>query len=169
MREYRETKHGFRVAIGWPEGRRGKGAGGVRTILTAELVIYLESHRDRPLNISLPIGNTTIKRLRKVLGHHWQIDRAAWWEARTDDLSDMTIQQFSEKHQVSVGAVVNARHALLGPSLRPAGWWRAPDVAEILRGDRSRAEIADELGISIGSVGRLRWSLKHLGQIDRSP
>lgn len=128
-------------------------------LLTEDLVIYLAAHRDRPKDIRLPIGRTTLKRLRRILGHHWRIDRAAWWEKRSDDLSDMTIAQFCERHSVSAGAVVDARHALFGPALRPAGWWRAPDVAEILASNRPRSEIAETLGISVGSVGRLRWQL----------
>lgn len=162
VRERRPTAHGFDIALGWPSDQlRGRGqAGGPRVILTEDLVIYLAAHRDRPKDIRLPIGRTALKRLRRILGHHWQIDRAAWWESRTDDLSDLTIEQFCARHQVSAGAVVNARHALFGPALRPAGWWRKEEVAAILLSDRPRVEIADALGISVGSIGRLRWILK---------
>lgn len=162
VREYRPTAHGFDIAMGWPANEeRGTGkAGGPRAILTRSLVIYLAAHRDRPKNIRLPIGRTTLQRLRRILGHHWQIDRAAWWEARTEDLSDLTIEQFCARHNVSAGAVVTARHALFGPKLRPAGWWRNDEVAAIILSNRPRAEIADALGISVGSIGRLRWCLK---------
>ncbi len=162
VREYRPAVHGFDVAIGWPSDQlRGAGqAGGPRVILTEDLVLYLASMRDTPARIRLPIGRTAIKRLRRILGHHWRIDRASWWEQRTDDLSDLTLEQFAAKHHVSVAAALNARHALFGPLLRPAGWWREPDVASIITSDRSRAEIAEQLGISIGSVGRLRWALR---------
>lgn len=162
VREYRPTAHGFDVAFGWPADQlRGAGqAGGPRVILTEDLVIYLAAHRSRPKDIRLPIGRTTLKRLRRTLGHHWQIDRAAWWEARTDDLADLTIEQFCSRHGVSAGAVVNARHALFGPALRPAGWWRDAEVAALILSNRPRAEIADQLGVSIGSIGRLRWALK---------
>jgi len=162
VREYRPTAHGFDLALGWPSDRpRGAGqAGGPRVILTENLVLYLTSMRHTPARIRLPIGRTAIKRLRRILGHDWQIDRAAWWEERTDDLSDMTIEEFAARHGVSVGAVVNARHAVLGRVLRPAGWWRAPDVAALLLSDRPRADIAADLDISIGSLGRLRWMLR---------
>lgn len=164
VREYRPTTHGFAVAFGWPADElRGQGqAGGPRAILTEDLVLYLASRRNDPGSIRLPIGRTTLKRLRRILGHHWQIDRAAWWEARTEDLSDLTVEAFAATHDVSVGAVINARHALYGPALRPAGWWRAPDVAELILAGRPRAEIAEQLGISIGAVGRLRWALKEM-------
>lgn len=159
MREYRPTQHGFDIALGWPAGVP-RGRGGPKVILTENLSAYLAAHRDHPKNIRLPIGRTALQRLRRILGHHWQIDRAAWWEQRTDDLSDLTIEQFCAKHSVSAGAVVNARHALFGPTLRPAGWWRADDAAALILADRPRVEIAADLGISIGSLGRLRWALK---------
>lgn len=162
VREYRPTVHGFDIAFGWPADqlRSGGRLGGPKVILSDALVIYLATHRDQPKNIRLPIGRTTLKRLRRTLGHHWRIDRATWWEARSDDLSDLTIEQFCVKHNVSTGAVVNARHALFGPALRPAGWWREKEIAEVILADSPRAEIAEELGISIGSLGRLRWALK---------
>lgn len=162
VREYRPTLHGFSVAFGWPaDVPRGTGkAGGPRAILTTELVAYLEKMRREPAKIRLPIGRTTLRRLRRILGHHWRIDRAVWWEDRVADLSDLTIEQFCAKHDVSAGAVVNARHALYGPTLRPANWWQAPDAAKIITSSRPRADIADELGISVGSLGRLRWQLR---------
>ncbi len=161
IREARPTPHGFDVQMGWPHGDiRGRGgSGGPRVVLTAPLAAYLEVMRERPVRIALPIGRGAVKRLRRLLGHHAQIDRAAWWEARADDLAEMTIERFAARHEVSVGAVVQARHALFGPTLRPAGWWRAPDVAALILADRPRVEIADQLGISLGSVGRLRWAL----------
>lgn len=167
VREFRPTAHGFDVAFGWPTGQlRGQGqAGGPRAILTEDMVVYLASHRDTPKDIRLPIGNTTLKRLRRILGHHWRIDRSAWWEARVEDLSDLTIEQFAAKHGVSFGAVVNARHALYGPQLRPAGWWRAADAAVLILGAGPRAEIAEALGISVGSLGRLRWLLRRQGMV----
>lgn len=36
---------------------------------------------------ALPLGNTAIKRLRALLGHHWRIDRAAWWHRRATYLA----------------------------------------------------------------------------------
>lgn len=162
VREWRPTTHGFDIAFGWPTGeRRGTGGvGGARVVLTAPLADYLDQTRMRPIEMRLPIGRSTIKRLRRILGHHWLVDRAAWWESCAEDLSDMTIEEFCAKHDVSPGAVVNARHALFGPVLRAAGWWRSPDIAGILTSDRPRSEIAEDLGISVGSVGRLRWMIK---------
>lgn len=143
------------------DGRRLLSAGAVeravpRVIVTPALLRHLERHRQRPAALALPIGHTAITRLRRLLGHHRQMDAAAWWDERADDLADLTIEAFAAAHGRSVGAIVNARHALFGRRLRPAGWWRAPDVVEVLLADRPRADIADALGISVGSVGRLR-------------
>lgn len=162
VREYRHTDHGFRVALGWPAGtpRGAGGAGGPRAILTEPLVIYLASLRDTPQDIRLPIGRTTLQRLRRTLGHHWRIDRAAWWETRVEDLSDLSLTAFAAKHGVSIAAASHARNALFGAMTRPAGWWRAPDVVEIILSDRPRAVVAETLDISIGTVGRLRWLLR---------
>ncbi|ACL57919.1 hypothetical protein [Methylobacterium nodulans] len=110
--------------------------------------------------LGLPIGASTIKRIRRLLGHHYIADHAAWWEARAEDLADLTIEAFAARHGCSVGGASQARAALFGPSLRPAGWWRAPDVAAVILADRPRADIADDLGISVGTVGRLRWMLQ---------
>ncbi len=165
VREYRPTQHGFDVTLGWPSGMpRGRGGtGGPKVVVTEDLRAHLESLRLQPAALRLPIGATAIKRLRRLLGHHHQIDRAAWWEDRVEDLADLTVAQFCDKHGVSAGSVVNARHALYGPKLRPAGWWRAPDIAAILTSARPRAEIADGLGVSLGAVGRLRWAAMNKG------
>lgn len=162
VREYRDTDHGFAVALGWPSGaqRGAGGAGGPRIIVTRPLAEYLTSLRQTPRMIRLPIGRTAIKRLRRLLGHHWQIDRAAWWDDRVTDLADMTIEQFCAAHDVSAGAVVNARHALFGRTLRPAGWWRDPDIASILLSDRPTAMIADNLDISSVTARRLKSAAK---------
>lgn len=157
VREARATAHGFDLLLGRPVASpRGQAC----VIMTKPLQAYLEAQRDTPAAIALPLGNTAIKRLRALLGHHWRIDRAAWWHRRAADLADLTIEAFAARHGVSAGAVVNARHALFGPALRPAGWWRAPDVAALILADKPRAEIAESLGISVGAVGRLRWQLR---------
>ncbi|WP_043748989.1 hypothetical protein [Methylobacterium nodulans] len=76
---------------------------------------------------------------------------------------DLTLEAFAVRHGCSVGGTSKARTALFGPSLRPAGWWRAPDVAAVILADRPRADIADDLGVSVGTVGRLRWVLQRDG------
>ncbi|WP_428031471.1 hypothetical protein [Ancylobacter sp.] len=162
VRERRATAHGFSVAIGWPHGLpRGKaGTGGPRVIVTPDLAAHLQAVSDRPGAHGLPIGNTAVKRLRRLLGLDWRDDRAAWWAARADDLADLTVEEFGRRHGASAGAIINARHALFGPTSRPAGWWRAPDVQELILADRPRALIAENLGLSVGAIGRLRYVLR---------
>lgn len=162
VREDRKTAHGWPVRIGWPAGEpRGKaGAGGPRIIVTPQLAAHLESVRAAPGGHGLPIGMTALKRLRRLLGHHRQIDRAEWWSDRAGDLADLTIEAFAARHQVGAGAVLNARHALFGPVLRPAGWWRAPDIAQLILADLPIATIADEFGLSASTVRRLRHELR---------
>lgn len=170
VREYRATPHGFPIAFGWPRGipRGAGGAGGPRVIVTPELARHFEAHRLAPINLALPLGSNAIKRVRRLLGHHRQIDGAAWWEERVSDLSDLTLEQFADRHSVSMTACLNARHGLFGRKLRPAGWWRQEDVARILISPMSRSEIADTLDISVGSVGRLRYMLRTAQIIDCS-
>ena len=150
------------VALGWPEGaRRGKGgAGGPRVIVTRELADHFERHRARPQDLGLPVGASAIKRVRRLLGHHRQIDRAAWWAERMVELCDLPVSEFAARHAVAIGAVSQARAALFGAKLRPPGWWREPDVAAVLTADEPCAMIADEVALSVGAVRRLRAVLR---------
>lgn len=162
VREYRHTDHGFAVALGWPASMpRGRGgSGGPKVIVSDPLLTYLHRHRRHPTTMTLPIGATAIKRLRRLLGLSSQVAAAEWWQTRIVDLADMTVSDFAAKHGVSTGAASLARSAFLGPRIRPAGWWQAPDVALIINSDLPRAQVADELDISIGAVGRMRWMLR---------
>lgn len=109
VRERRPTVHGLDVLIGWPRDEpRGRGGRGVATIPTAELARYLQATRLRDAN--LPIGRTTVKRLRAEIGVTWSWD--GWWAARADDLRTMTLQAFCDKHGCSMGAA-SQRRALL--------------------------------------------------------
>lgn len=162
VREARPTDLGFDLQLGWPAlAPRGKsGAGGPRVIITPALARHMEQIRQAPGAHRLPIGNTAVKRIRRLLGHHRHMDRAKWWEERADDLADLTIAEFAARHNVSTGAIVHARHALFGATLRPAYWWQAEDVAAIIRGDAPTAAVADALGLSAGAIRRLRAALR---------
>lgn len=104
--EYRPAPNGFAVAIGWPaETRRG----GPRTIMTAALAEYLQGV-ERPRDIDLPIGRSTIKRLRAELDLRY--DHDAWWAAREADLRSMTLDAFATRHNCSAGAASQRRAAL---------------------------------------------------------
>lgn len=106
VREHRPTPHGWDILIGWPQGEpRGRGGRGVAVILTVELAQYLATVRSR--DVDLPIGGTTVKRLRSLLGLRWSWD--AWWAARADDLQSMTLETFCALHGCSQGAASQRR------------------------------------------------------------
>ena len=106
VRECRPTTHGFGILMGWPKSAtRGKGGHGVAVIITAELAQYLQSTRLR--DVDLPIGTTTVKRMRADIGVSWSWDD--WWAARADDLRTMTLQAFCDKHGCSLGAASQRR------------------------------------------------------------
>jgi hypothetical protein len=109
VREYRPTAHGFDVLVGWPKGEpRGRGGRGVATILTVELAQYLTATRSR--DVELPIGGTTVKRLRTKVGLRWSWDD--WWAAREVDLLTMTLECFCATHGCSIGATSQRRTKL---------------------------------------------------------
>jgi len=106
VRECRPTIHPFVIMIGWLRGEpRGKGGRGVAVILTVELARYLSD--TRPRDVVLPLGQTTLKRLRQVLDVRWSWDD--WWAARQDDLLSLTLQAFCAKHGCSMGAASQRR------------------------------------------------------------
>lgn len=109
VRERRATKHDWLIEIGWPHGEpRGVGCRGVALILTPALAEYLTA--TRPRDVVLPICDSSIKRLRAKLGLRWDWD--AWWAARAEDLSVMTLERFAERHSCSVGIASQRRAAL---------------------------------------------------------
>jgi len=167
VREKKETPHGWLLLFGWPHGvPRGKGgSGGPRAIVTADLAGYLDLHRARPIDIDLPCGRTTIKRLRHLLGHDWREDNQDWWLDRLDDLASLTTDDFATKHLRSTGAVSTNRALLVGGRQRPAGWWAEPEAARVLL--RSSLEIAAEtLGIAPVTVRKYRAALRDLDHAD---
>ena len=110
IREERETPHGWNVMFGWlSDVPRGTGAGGPQVVIDENLKNYLDGMRLDPGLIDLPIGNTTVKRLRKVLGHHGYRDRPLWWGSRKADLLTMTLSEFCAKHKCSMGSASQMR------------------------------------------------------------
>jgi hypothetical protein len=112
VRERRPTKHGWPLEIGWPErDQRGRGGRGVAVIITPQLARYLAETRRK--DIDLPIGITTIKRIRYDLGLRWSWDE--WWTARKEDLLALTLEQFCAKHGCSIGAASQRRRQFRRP------------------------------------------------------
>ncbi len=99
VRERRPTLHGFDVLLGWPQKvPRGPGGGSPRVILTEPLACYLAANCHNPLMVNLPIGHSTVKRLRKLLDLNWYTDNDQWWYDRRGDLMSMTLEAFCAKH-----------------------------------------------------------------------
>ena len=155
----RLTAHDFALYLGRPLAMSGPG--GAAVILTAELVAYLERFRRAPDLIDLPLSRTTVKRLRRALGHNWYEDGERWWLRRLDDLEAMTTADFAVRYGVKLEAVTYARLNLLGPRQRPAHWWLEPATADLLLSPQPRIYIALMLDICASSVGRLRARLRH--------
>ncbi len=154
----RVTAHDFAIYLG--RAIPITGPGGATVILTTDLVGYLERHRRSPDLIDLPISATTVKRLRRVLGHNWYEDGERWWLQRMRDLETLTSADFAVKHGVKVEAVTYARLNLLGPRQRPAGWWRDPATADLILSAQSRIYVAQMLDICASAVGRYRTMLR---------
>ena len=104
--EYRPTEHGFDLALGWPAGGERQGAA---VILTAALAEYL-TDVERPRDVRLPIGRSSITRLRSAL--ELRFDWDVWWAARSADLETMTLEAFARRHGCSTGAASQRRAAL---------------------------------------------------------
>jgi len=110
VREERPTPHGFAVLLGWPQSmQRGRGGGGVRTILTPHLADYLAAHKLAPAAVDLPLSRTTIKRLRKLLGQDWTLDNEQWWHDHKEELLTSTLAEFCKRHGKSQGAASHWR------------------------------------------------------------
>lgn len=154
VRESRATNHNFELYLGRP--LEASGPMGAAVILTSELVKHLSAHRHNPKNLDLPIGETTIKRLRSTLGFNRYQDLEIWWLERVVDLERLTIADFAARHKVSAGAISQAHKALVGGKQRPFGWWRSPDMLKLLHSKMPAAWVAEQMGISTSSVSRLR-------------
>ena len=74
--------------------------------------------------------------------------------------------EFAARHRYSLSRVCQVNAAIFGRRLREPGWWRQDPARSLLFGDFPRQEVAEQLGISVGAVGRLRWVLRSEGRSD---
>jgi len=160
--ESRDTVHGWVLHLGRPASERRRQ--GTTTILTRDLVDYLESVRYRRGAIDLPLGGTAIRRIRKLLGHNIYDDRASWWEEHADELASVPYTEFARRHSITPTRVGQVGRSMFGARVREPGWWRLEPARSLLISDLPRQRIAEELGISVGAVGRLRWVLRREDQ-----
>ncbi len=157
--EIRDTKHGFDLLFGFPEERgRRMNWGPPRLIATAELVAYWETVVPRHDNVifDLPAGRTTMKRVRRRLGFHYDRDKVKFFEARKDDLLSLTAREFSKRHNLRPHVAADARHLLYGRTARELDWWQTPETTHILASSVPLRVAGERLGISISQAHRLR-------------
>lgn len=108
--EERPTEFGFSLLLGRAEGtNRG---GSLTLIVTDDLANHLRALAELRRGHSLPIGNTTIKKARRLLGIDWRAERASWWDERFDDLAEMSVEEFAATHDVSVSRLRGLRRKL---------------------------------------------------------
>ncbi len=159
--EERHTEHGWPLLLGRPHtGESLNRVGGNRVILMTDLVEYLIGIRYERGAVNLPVGGTALWRIRRLLGINIYDDMREWWEEHADELSSMTEAVFAEKYGFSPAKVSMANKVLFGKRINDAGWWLKEPARSLIKGDSPRAQVAEELEISIGAVGRLRWRLR---------
>jgi hypothetical protein len=159
VQQTRQTDFDFAIYLGRP--REMTGPMGPEVIITPELAEHFERCRRNPGSLGLPLGQTVIKRIRGVLGHHRHQDAEMWWLERLTDLHEMTTADFCARHRVSAGAVSQARqHYLQEHRLRDKNWWREPKMLELLMSKMPSAWIAMKLGLAAGSVRRIQSELR---------
>lgn len=163
IREARDTAHGWPILVGWPQGRRGKGMGAPRIILTTDLHDHIvRTERVRGAGMDLPIGKTSLTRLRRLVGRDYYGTVAEWWREHLPELMECeTRDEFAARHGVTPGLCGLWYRRLLGRAWSyKNGWYREEPWRSKLLADRRIVEIADDLGVALGTVNRLRWMLK---------
>jgi hypothetical protein len=163
--EFRGTKHGFDIVLGWPSGKpRGMGgAGRPGVILTPALVRYLELFRTNMKGIDLPISPNVIVRLRGLLGHDTWKEVKRWWEDRRADLKALSYAEFARRHACTPSAARLQGAKLNGERHKQKLWWTTPDVLSVLASKKPDAEVAAALNMSPNSLRRLRSKCRKMG------
>lgn len=156
--EMRPTDHGWPLYLGRPLPLT---RGGRRAILTTDFVRYLESVRYRRGECRIPLGKLATGRVRKLLGFNMYDDLADWWDQHAEEIASTPLIEFARKYNFTPSRVSQISVAMFGSSRRPSGWWREDPARSLLIGDHPRQVVAEQLEISIGAVGRLRWVLRH--------
>lgn len=157
--EARPSKHGFSVLYGLPVSELGDLRGGnLQLIATHELVQFWEANITKRDGIifDLPAGRTTLKRMRRRLGFHWNDDMRQFWLDRIDDLRNLSAREFAERHGVNVDLVFDSRLRVLGPVAREPGWWTNARTLNVLKWNVPLRVIGRELDISISHAKRLK-------------
>jgi len=166
VREARPTKHGFDLLYGKlvnPPVASCYSGGPNRLIVTPALLNYWETHRLEEGRIyDIPAGRTTIKRARLRLHLNFVRERTALWRKRLPDLQNLSIREFSKRHNVPVEIAKAWRYKMFGRIARPLNWWHDPAVLEELLSGKTLKAIGVNLGISTSQVHRLRARAQEL-------
>jgi hypothetical protein len=157
VRQIRDTKHGFDLLFGSP-ARPGIYCGLPSLIATRPLTDFWEANQTKHSGIlfDLPAGRTTLKRVRHRLGFNYHENMAEFWRQRMEDLKSLRPREFAWRHNIPYDVVVDTRRKLLGNSARPLGWWREPELLEVLRSNVSLRVMGGKLGISTSHAHRLK-------------
>ena len=155
--QVRPTKHGFDVLYGYRWESYFSGV--PKLIATKSLIDYWQAHRLKPDTTiyDLPIGRTTIKRMRKRFGFDQKKDARKFWKAHAKDLKALTPGEFGERYGFSEAVVKDWRLVMCGRVARELDWWQGPATLEILRTQGlTLREIGEKLGIGTSHANRLR-------------
>jgi hypothetical protein len=165
VQQTRQTDYDFVIYLGRP--REMTGPMGAEVIITPDLASHFERCRRNPGKMGLPLGETVIKRIRGVLGHHRYQDAEIWWLDRLTDLREMTGADFCARHRVSLSAVIQARqHYGLAHHLRDKHWWKEPKMRDLLMSKMPSAWIAQQVGLAAVTVRKYRSELASAGDND---
>jgi hypothetical protein len=162
-----------RRAWGWPVllGVPARQGAPRCVIVTRQLYDYLADPHASPS--ALPLSTSCVRDLRDRHGlarpRHGVTD-PGWWLDHIDELVSMSGEAFAKTYGVSVGAVSRWFHAVTGPVPRKPGragqkgeWRTDQAVLQLLRAERSHADVARELGITANAVA---WRRKRLAARD---
>jgi hypothetical protein len=156
VRKILPTRHGFYLFFGSPSN--GVWTSNACIIATKELRKFWDVNRTRHdgLIYDLPVGRSTVKRVRRRLQFNFREDWCKFWQDRIDDLKTLSARDFGAKHKIDYHVVNEMRFKILGRRARQLGWWREPAVLDILLAETTHRAAARELGIGTSHVFRLR-------------
>ena len=164
IHEARATKYGFSLYFGRPADKDVACHGGrPRLIVTKALEDYwwgIQTTGRRGDIYDLPAAISVLKRARLRLGLNYYDDVKAFWTGRIEDLESLPLREFAAKYGVNRTTADFWRMKLLGRRARPIGWWRTPEVREILLSGKPLSQIGCELEISALHAKELRRRAK---------
>jgi hypothetical protein len=151
--------------FGVPAEDHGAYRGGLpRLIATPALRHYWEVRRTRSwgVNLDLPAGHTTLKRVRRRLGFNYRTDMERFWRDHIQELESLPIRVFAARYGVDATVAKQKRLDLLGRRARRIGWWRHPVVGRVLLSRLPLRTVGEILEISISQAHRLRNKTRRL-------